>query len=61
MLELKYTPGSVLCKGESDKQYLAQKENKENRSMEEKKKKKKNRTKQGIFLTDYSVLQWCVT
>ena len=49
MLELKYTPGSVLCKGESDKQYLAQKENKENRSMEEKKKKKKKQDETGHF------------
>ena len=56
-LELKYTPGSVLYKGLSDEQYLAQRENKENRSMEE----KKNRTKQGIFLTEYSMLQWRVT
>ena len=34
MVELKYTPGSILYKG-SDKQYLAQKENKKNRSVEE--------------------------
>ena len=57
IIVLKYTPSSVLYKGESDKQYLAQKENKENRSMEE----KINSTKQGIFLTEYSALQWRVT
>ena len=35
MVELKYTPGSILYKGKSDKQYLAQKENKKNRSVKE--------------------------
>ena len=35
MVELKYTPGSSSYKGKSDKQYLAQKEKKKNRSMEE--------------------------
>ena len=35
MVELKYTPGSILYKGLSDKQYLAQKENKKNRTVEE--------------------------
>ena len=35
MVELKYTPGSILYKGKSDKQYLAHKENKKNRSMEQ--------------------------
>ena len=35
MVELKYTPGSILYKGYSDKQYLAQKK-KNNRSMEQK-------------------------
>ena len=35
MVELKYTPGSSLYKDQSDKQYLAQKENRKNRSVEE--------------------------